>query len=197
MVNNLKSKKMKRTVQLTGILLMLILTCNMSLSAQRWMRDMADTTCMNHMRMSTDTLHRHGMGNKTWIGPARMYHMQKFMDHRGMYGMGRGMRPGQGFDMRKGYGPVHRDSIYGRQFGPGRMMLESIPNVTEKQKKEISDLMTKHQDEMKKLREEMQTRMQALTDSHRKNILNILTDEQKKFIESGSANNLKVPEKTK
>ena len=188
---------MKRTIQINGILLMLLLVCNMSLSAQRGMRGAADTTRMNHMRMASDTLHRHGMGSRTWMGPARMDHMRQFMDHHSMYGLDRGMRPGQGYDNRRGYGSMHSDSISERQFGPGRMILGSIPNVTEKQKKEISDLMTKQRDEMKKLREEMQIRMQALRDSHRKSVLSILTDEQKKFIESGSENNFPAPGKTK
>ena len=41
---------------------------------------------------------------------------------------------------------------------------------------------------MKKIREEMFSKMQNLMDSHRKDILTILTDEQKKFIESGRGN---------
>ena len=188
---------MKRTVQLTGILLMLLLACNMSLSAQRGMRGAADTTHMKRMWMASDTLHRHGMGNRTWMGPGRIDHMRHYMGHRGMYGMGRGMRPDMGFDMRRGNGPMWRDSISGRQFGPGMMMLGSIPNVTEKQKKEITDLMTKQRDEMKKLREEMQTKMKALRDSHRNSVLSILTDEQKKFVESRSEKISPAPGKTK
>jgi hypothetical protein len=188
---------MKRTVQLTGLLLMLLLVCNIPLSAQRGMRGAADTTRMKHMWMASDTLHRQEMGNRTWMEPGRMDHMRQFTGHRNMYGMGRGMRPGMGFDMRRGNRPMWGDSISGRQFGPGMMMLGSIPNVTEKQKKEITDLMTKQRDEMKKLREEMQTRMKALRDSHKKSILSILTDEQKKFIESRSGNITPAPEKTK
>jgi hypothetical protein len=186
---------MKRTVQLTGILLMLLLACSMSLSAQRGMRGAADTTHMKHMWMASDTLRRHGMGNRTWMERGRMDHMRQFTGHRNMYGMG--MRPGMGFDMSRGNRPMWGDSISGRQFGPGMMMLGSIPNVTEKQKKEITDLMTKQRDEMKKLREEMQTRMKALRDSHRKSILSVLTDEQKKFIDSRSENISPAPGKTK
>ena len=81
--------------------------------------------------------------------------------------------------------------------GQGRRLLESIPNVTENQKKLIADLTKKHLDEMKKLREEMSSKMQSLMDSHKKDMLSILTDEQKKFIESGSGTPAPVPEKTK
>ena len=87
---------MKRTVQLTGILLMLLLACNMPLSAQRGMRGAADTTRMKHMWMASDTLHRHGMGNKTWMEHGRMDHMRQFPGHRNMYGMGMGMGMGMG-----------------------------------------------------------------------------------------------------
>ncbi len=176
---------------------MLLLACNMSLSAQRVMRGTADTTRLKHNWMASDTLHRHGMSDRSWMGPGRMDHMRQSMGHRGMYGIERGMRPGMDFNMRRGNRSMQRDSISGRQFGPGMMMLGSIPNVTEKQKKEITDLMTKQRDEMKKLREEMQTKMKALRDSHRKSILSILTDEQKKFIESRSESISPAPGKTK
>ena len=92
---------------------------------------------------------------------------------------------------------MERDSVFHRQFGPAGMILGSIPNVTEAQKKQIADLMTKHQAEMKKLREETQTKMQALRESHRKSVLNILTDEQKKFVESREKINSPAPELTK
>jgi Spy/CpxP family protein refolding chaperone len=99
--------------------------------------------------------------------------------------------------MGREFGPNRRDSIAGRQFGPGRMMLESIPNVTEKQKKEISDLMTKQREEMTKFRDEMQTKMKEMRESHRKSILSILTDEQKKFIEPAAPKTPAAPAVTK
>jgi Spy/CpxP family protein refolding chaperone len=86
--------------------------------------------------------------------------------------------------MRRGMGSMPGDSTGWMPMGPGRRMMESIPNVTENQKKQITELMTKHQDELKKLQEEMSSKMQSLMDSHTKDILNILTDEQKKYIES-------------
>jgi hypothetical protein len=46
----------------------------------------------------------------------------------------------------------------------------------------------KHQDEMKKLREETSVKMNSLRETHRKNMLNLLTDEQKKFLDSNSVN---------
>lgn len=186
---------MKRKVQLAGILLMLLLSCSISLSAQGGMKHPADTTRMGHMRMASDTTHRKFMNDRPFPGPGRMDNMRYFRGGHNMYGMGHGMR--QDYGMRRGYGPMQRDSISHRQFGPAGMILGSIPNVTEAQKKQITDLMTKHQTEVKKLKEEMQTKMQALRDSHRKSVLNILTDEQKKFVESREKNNSPAPEITK
>lgn len=129
------------------------------------------------------------------MGPERMNHMRDFRDRHDIYGMERGMRHNYG--KGRGYGPMQRDSISYRHYGMAGMILGSIPNVTEAQKKQITDLMTSQQAEMKKLREEMQTKMQALRETHRKSVLNILTDEQKKFVESREKNNSQTPEITK
>jgi Spy/CpxP family protein refolding chaperone len=79
------------------------------------------------------------------------------------------------------------------QPGPGRRILESIPNVTDSQKKQIEDLIKKQQDDMKKLREDMSVKMKDMMTSHRKDMLNILTAEQKEFIENrkGRSENVK------
>jgi hypothetical protein len=139
------------------------------------------------MRMASDTAHRKFMGDRPLPGWDRMENMRHFRGGHNMYGIGRGMR--QDYGMRRSYGPMQRDSISRRQFGPAGMILGSMPNVTEAQKKQITDLMTKNQAEMKKLREENQAKMQALRDAHRKSILNVLTDEQKKFVESREKDN--------
>jgi Spy/CpxP family protein refolding chaperone len=75
------------------------------------------------------------------------------------------------------------------------MMLQSIPNVTENQKKQIEDLTKKDREEMRKLREEMTSKMKDLRASHRKEILNILTPAQKKFFESEQDRKSSDPEK--
>ena len=48
---------------------------------------------------------------------------------------------------------------------------------------------------MKKLQEEMSSKMQSLMDSNKKDMLNILTDEQKKYIESGREKSVPDQEK--
>lgn len=113
-----------------------------------------------------------------------------------MWGMhrsfGHGMWPGM--DMWMPWYGMHR-GMYG-YFGRGQgygLMIDRIPNLTDKQKKEIADLRQKHQDEMQKLRSDFQSKMQDVRDSHRKEIMNVLTDEQKKWLEE---NNQITPQPT-
>lgn len=213
---------MKTTVKLTGILLMLMLACNVPLNAQRGSRGISDNTRMNRMRMASDTLRRQGMNMRpdslrmrgmgpSQMGPGRMAARGQFNARHPMYGMRNGMGRGPGMEkgmrgrmapgtmggMRRGMGNIDR---YG--LGPmntQRLIMESIPNVTEKQKKEIADLRLNQQDEMKKFREEMAVKMQTMRETHRKSVLNILTDEQKKFLESkqGNTTTTTAPAKTK
>jgi Spy/CpxP family protein refolding chaperone len=84
--------------------------------------------------------------------------------------MGPGMgRPGMG--MRQG--------IHGRA-------VENIPNLTEKQKKDIEGLRQKQQDEMQKFRLEMQGKMKEMRESYRNKVMNLLNDEQKKWFEENT-----------
>jgi phosphoenolpyruvate synthase/pyruvate phosphate dikinase len=75
------------------------------------------------------------------------------------------------------------------------MILESVPNVTEKQKKEISELLQKQQDDMKKLREEMSAKIQTIRETNRKSLDNILTEEQRKYIDAKKGNTGTTPAK--
>jgi hypothetical protein len=213
---------MKTTVKLTGILLMLMLAFNVSLNAQRGSRGMSDNTGMNRMRIASDTLHRQGMNLRRdslrmrgmgpqQMGPGRMTPGGQFYARHPMYGMRNGM--GRGPWMQRGMRDrMAAGSIGGMRRGMGnidhngwgpmntqRLMMESIPNVTEKQKQEIADLRIKQQDEMKMFREEMAAKMQTMRETHKKSLLNILTDEQKKFLESkqGNTNTTTTPAKTK
>jgi hypothetical protein len=156
---------MKRSRTIIGILLVFLIAGNACHNPRHDRRNMRDSEKMIRMRMGQNFRHIRGL--------------------LGMQGMmGQGMRNG----MMRGMGRMPMDSTGWMPMGPGRRMLESIPNVTENQKKVIEDLTKKHIDEMKKIREEMFSKMQNLMDSHRKDILNILTEEQKKFIESGRGN---------
>jgi hypothetical protein len=170
---HIKTIIMKTTVNLAGILLVILLAFGGTINAQRGMRG-------NGMR--SDSLRTREFRQD--IGPGRMMPGGQFNGKRHMNGMrnGMGIGPGPMAGMGRGMGNINRNG-----WGPmasGRLINESLPNVTEKQKKDMADLQLKHQEEMKKLREETSVKMQSLRDAHNKAVLNILTDEQKKFIES-------------
>jgi hypothetical protein len=74
----------------------------------------------------------------------------------------------------------------GMNAAPGTRILENIPNLTEKQKKEIADLRQKHQDEMQKFRSDMQAKMKEMRESQRAKVMSLLTDEQKKWFEENT-----------
>jgi len=99
----------------------------------------------------------------------------------GMYrGMGQGMQPG----MRRGGGPGMGAGINNSQVGPGGIFIDKIPNVTEKQKKEYTELLQKQKDEMTKMRAEMAAKIKGTLESQRLKMLNLFTNEQKKYIGS-------------
>ena len=100
-----------------------------------------------------------------------------------MYGMRRGMRPGMMDRMGRGMGPIAMNHMGHGNMGTGRFV-DMIPNITEKQKKDIGDLRKTQQDEMIKLNEDMANKMKDLRKANREKILNLLTPEQKKFFES-------------
>jgi hypothetical protein len=131
-----------------------------------WMApDSADMRMMrNHMRQMMK------MHDEMWFGP--MWRMHSPMGQWYGYGQGRG----------HGWGP-QRDFRYNRRGFDHQPPLEAIPNLTDKQKKDIADLRQKHMDEMKKFREDMQAKMNEMRDAYRKNIDALLTTDQKKYLE--------------
>lgn len=169
---------MKRNYTIVGLLVLLLLLTAGSACHRTWnRRGMNDSGRMIGMRMA------HG-----WMGYRR-----HFMGHFPMHGMQGNM----GFGMMRGMGRMPMDSIGRMPMAPGIRILESIPNVTENQKKQIEDLMKKNQEDMKKLREEMSSKMQSLMDSHRKDVQNVLTEDQKKYMESEHGKTDTSPESTK
>jgi hypothetical protein len=160
---------MKKNYTIIGVLLVILIAGDGCHSFRHDRRDMKDWGRMNRMRMDQSLIHRRGAQGMHGMGP----------------GMIRGIGHGMGFGMMRDMNRMPLDSLRWMPMGPGRRILESIPNVTENQKKQIEDLMKKNIDEMKKLREETASKMRDLMASHRKDVLSILTDEQKKFIEPG------------
>jgi hypothetical protein len=190
---------MKKVGTLFGLLLLLFTISSGCHDVKHDSGSMKDSREMRRMRVGQEFgRHRRihdldaGIGRDTGnmmtrgMNPRMRHGMETRMGHGMRYGMMRGTGPGMGFGMMRGMGRMPLDSIGWIPFGQGRRILESIPNVTEKQKSQIEDLLKKQKDEMKKIREEMAAKIKSMMDSHRKNILNILTDEQKKFIESGA-----------
>lgn len=174
---------MKNAGKIAGMLLMLLIAGNLSLSAQRGgMRGMRPDSAgtnrmmMQHRQMPLMMQHPDSMkmgGMHHGRAPMHMRNMEQMMypmwrmGRHAMYGM---RQPGMG--MRY---PAH-----------GIRIMDNIPNLTDKQKKDIADLRQKQQEEMKKIRDENQAKIQSMRESHKTKVMNLLTDEQKKWIEGNT-----------
>jgi hypothetical protein len=213
---------MKRSLKLMGILLMLLMVGNGCRFAHRGVRGMIDHSRTNKYNKQVDSRRMRQMGpggghfmfqgpmsgmrNGMGMGSGRMGRMSQmmgrppmngmrgFMGHRPMNGMRGIFGADKIYGMRRGMGPW---AFMGQ--GPMRpdWMIDRIPDLTDKQKKDIADLRQKQQDEMKKFIEDMSVKMKAMRESDRNNVLNLLTDEQKKSIESNSGNMNLSPVKAK
>lgn len=172
----------------SGIVLMLLIVGTIAVSAQ------------DNVGMKTDTARMH-RGMYMHHG---MQGMRPQMMERGMPGMrgrmGNMQGWGNGFDqrqgMRGGWGNMPGMRGMGRPgmgMGPGfqgmmhqRMLFENIPNLTDKQKKDIAVLRIDQQTEMKKVRDEMQAKMKTMREAHRTALEKILTPDQKKWLDENS-----------
>jgi hypothetical protein len=187
---------MKRAGTIVGLMLVILIAGSSCNRARRDSREMKGSSWMDK-RMNPNSMHRRDMMYKHDMAFGGRGGMMRGMGPgmgRGMGMMG-GMRPGMG--MRRGMGQMPGDSIGWMPMGAGRRILESIPNVTVEQKKQIEDLSKKNREEMSKLREDMSVKMRNLMESHRKEVLSILTAEQKAFINSGKGKSSTLPEKSK
>jgi hypothetical protein len=136
-------------------------------------RDLRDSGWMIRMRMGQAFWHHRSMSG-----------MRGMMGQGMRFGRNRGMHSGMGTGMMRGMERMPMDSIGFMPFGTGRRLLESIPNVTDNQKKQMEDIIKKRNDDLKKLREETFSKMKDIVAANRKEMLNVLTDDQKKFLES-------------
>ncbi len=128
-----------------------------------------------------------GYGMMSGMQPGMGYGMMSGIQPGMGYGMMEGMQPGMGYGMMGGIQP---GSGYGMMqgIGPGMRLLERIPNLTDKQKKDIEEIAKHQRDEVIKLSDEMNAKMQAIRDSGEKSISNILNEDQKKFLEQVQGN---------
>jgi hypothetical protein len=170
---------MKNSGRITVIMLMLFMAGSLTLNAQRGMRGMRpDSARMGMMRME----HRQ-MPMCPMMG---MRQQGMGMQHRGMgmWQMGPGMRMmGRGMG-RQGMGMNGAPGIM--RWAPGMRAVDNIPNLTDKQKKDIADLRQQQQVEMQKLRTDMQTKMKDMREAQRVKVIGLLNAEQKKWFEENS-----------
>jgi hypothetical protein len=189
---------MKKMVKITGMALMLIMAAVLTLSAQQNMGGIRmDTTGMHrmmmnpgHMQMIPDSMQMHGM--RRGVRPDMMQPGMGGMNRDRMMG---GMQGGMGqCPMMQNMMQQRRDMQQrGMGMGQGmqgmmhqRMMMENIPNLTDKQKKDIAVMMIDQQTEMQKFRDEMQSKLQAIREAQRANIEKLLTPDQKKWLDENS-----------
>lgn len=200
---------MKNTVKIAGMLMILLLTGS-NLAAQRGRGFRGDTAFMKQrhdsirMQMAERRMVMNG-DSLNW-GMRHYQHGNRYMfsseDQRNMraqnYQYQRLNRDMEHMRMRPRFYGDSRERrgagmmAYGRgmqglrQNAPGRMIMESMPGVTAKQKDELAKLNEKQREEITKLREKQQEAVKALRDDHRKKVMNILTDEQKKWLQENT-----------
>jgi len=188
---------MKKIKKIIGMVLVMFMSGTLALTAQQNMRGMRmDSTRMHRMMMNSDSMPMRGMGQGMRPGMMHRGMRGDGMMQPGMRGMGRGgmMKEMQGGMcqcpmMQQGTGMQRQ----GMGMGPGmkgmmhqRMMMDNIPNLTDKQKKEIAVLRIDQQTEMKKMREDMQSKMQSMRETQRANIEKLLTPDQKKWLDENA-----------
>lgn len=112
-------------------------------------------------------------------------------------------RPGRDMNFRqmghRGNFGMHQsgmmNNMYAEPFGPmgwknrvpEKNRIEFINSLTEKQKAQLFDLAQQHREDMKKIRQEMISKMQVLRQNQRKAFTGMLTDQQKKLLEPAQA----------
>ena len=176
---------MKNTGKITGMLLLLFIAADFSLNAQHNMRGMRpDSLRMERMPQCMTPMQMNNMNHFMCPGCPGGRHaacgiMQPAMNMRHMGPGMRRMSPGMA---RHAMNKKHPGMGY-RQVAPGIRVMENIPNLTDQQKKDIADLRQKQKDEMQKLKGEMQKKMDGLRESHKSKVMNLLTDEQKEWLE--------------
>jgi len=190
---------MKRAGKILGILLLLAVAASGCRHFRHEKEDRNESKKMNKM-MVQNFRHR-GMGGNSdsymirGMRPemGRMGQMrrpmgpgQMAMMHNGNTGWNQ-MRRGAGNGMGQmgrgaGRGMGQMNGMDNTPIGPGGIILQNIPNVTDKQKKEFAELLKSQQDEMTKMRSEMAAKIRSTMESQRTKMLKLFTEEQKKSI---------------
>ena len=182
---------MKRSRKIAGLSLILAIAFSTAIMAQRPMKESSDTLWKTRPdRNMQQRQWRGGPGGKRDSISFERGH-RNFMPGRfqgPMQGMGQGgqfgMGPRGGFGMRG-----MQQSGWAKEgmmpMSPFFMQAEALPSLTDKQRSDIDALRKKQTDEMRKLFDDFTCKMRTLREENRKKIKDLLTDEQKKQIESG------------
>jgi hypothetical protein len=186
---------MKTTGKILVIAGLFLIAGSASLYAQRGMRWRNDSiTVMRRGRdvqpkQLPDSLWR---GHRPGFGPGYGWNVPGW---RGMpfYEVPRNFGPGRFYFP---WGIPYYDPFYFHGWGkrhpvppaikperPAKPFIERIPNLTEKQKKEIDALQEKFRNEIQKFREENKKKIEEMRKSHQDKIKELLTPEQKKWFE--------------
>jgi hypothetical protein len=180
---------MKNTVKIAGMLIILLLT-GTNLEAQRGMRGFrSDTASMNQRRDSirmqmAERRKSMNMDSAGWGMRHSDGRMPGMMNHPG----GMRLHAYGNFGYQRNQGAMAYGGGMGRmrQNMPGRLIMQSIPGVTQEQKDQLAKLNKEQQSEMQQLREKQQEELKTLREEHRKKVMNILTDDQKKWLEENA-----------
>jgi hypothetical protein len=187
---------MKGNVKIAGIILVVLLGATGCNYVHRGIRGFYDRAMFRRHYRAMEFRHHQRMayGNMCYGDHFMNRGPRHFMNPDGWHRQGPGMREGmsQGYGMRGGRN-IGQAGWADRRMNPpaqGRMdrrfrMIDRIPNLTDKQRKDIADIRQKQAEQMDKIREETFSKMQNIREDGRSEIMNLLTDEQKKFLESG------------
>jgi hypothetical protein len=190
MKSNIKKSNMKMTLKLAGAVLVLLIAGSTVLNAQRDKNSqVVDTTRLKQMQLwmkhHPDMFQNPDSAMMRGMGPGMM--MQGMCPcMRMMGGMNQGRMMHERMYQGPGFGRSHqegRPEMGQRRHGMGPGLIKDIPNLTDKQKKEIEELTQKQQEEMQKFRDEHQKKMDSMRETHRNAIINLLTPDQKKWVE--------------
>jgi len=205
--------KIKRMKIIAAVFLMALIGSNCQLNAQRGtrgfmrdslMKDRSDTAFSERMRMQrfpmNERYRNYGIRDMRNFHDRRGFSYYGHMDRRS--GFYRPAPAGRGFYRMPEY-PYRRRADSAFMDRPGRLyqgrqgyIPENIPDITGDQKEKIRELMEKNRSEMSKFRDETAAAMRKMREQHKEKLFEILTPEQKKWLESvGSDKLVSPPEK--
>jgi len=179
---------MKRAGKILGILLLLAVAASGCRHLRHEKEDRNESKKMNKMMVHNFRHRGMGRNSDSYMMRGMRPGMRRGMgmmnnENTGWNQMGRGAGNGMGQMGRgAGRGMGQMNGMDNSSVGPGGIILQNIPNVTDKQKKEFAELLKSQQEEMTKMRSEMAAKIRSTIESQRTKMLKLFTEEQKKSI---------------